>query len=157
MGNYVIKKWFKIITDHSISLHERMFRLVTGICMLALIFTMPMGRTLWNILIMVIYLIAMALIVKFSIRKKRVRAGATAIAVLLLTLFPVCFFTAGGFYSGVPEWFVFCFVYVCITMQGRRRVVFFVLCTLETLLCYGMAFYWPELVAQNEPQHAFFD
>ena len=151
------KKWFKIITDHSISLHERMFRLVTGICMLALIFTMPMGRTLWNILIMVIYLIAMALIVKFSIRKKRVRAGATAIAVLLLTLFPVCFFTAGGFYSGVPEWFVFCFVYVCITMQGRRRVVFFVLCTLETLLCYGMAFYWPELVAQNEPQHAFFD
>ena len=157
MGNYVIKKWFKIITDHSISLHERMFRLVTGICMLALIFTMPMGRTLWNILIMVIYLIAMALIVKFSIRKKRVRAGATAIALLLLTLFPVCFFTAGGFYSGVPEWFVFCFVYVCITMQGRRRVVFFVLCTLETLLCYGMAFYWPELVAQNEPQHAFFD
>ena len=153
----MIKKWFKIITDHSISLHERMFRLVTGICMLALIFTMPMGRTLWNILIMVIYLIAMALIVKFSIRKKRVRAGATAIAVLLLTLFPVCFFTAGGFYSGVPEWFVFCFVYVCITMQGRRRVVFFVLCTLETLLCYGMAFYWPELVAQNEPQHAFFD
>lgn len=134
-----------------------MFRLVTGICMLALIFTMPMGRTLWNILIMVIYLIAMALIVKFSIRKKRVRAGATAIALLLLTLFPVCFFTAGGFYSGVPEWFVFCFVYVCITMQGRRRVVFFVLCTLETLLCYGMAFYWPELVAQNEPQHAFFD
>jgi len=157
VGNYVIKKWFKIITDHSISLHERMFRLVTGICMLALIFTMPMGRTLWNILIMVIYLIAMALIVKFSIRKKRVRAGATAIALLLLTLFPVCFFTAGGFYSGVPEWFVFCFVYVCITMQGRRRVVFFVLCTLETLLCYGMAFYWPELVAQNEPQHAFFD
>ncbi|MCI8603627.1 MAG: DegV family EDD domain-containing protein [Ruminiclostridium sp.] len=153
----MIKKWFKIITDHSISLHERMFRLVTGICMLALIFTMPMGRTLWNILIMVIYLIAMALIVKFSIRKKRVRAGATAIAVLLLTLFPVCFFTAGGFYSGVSEWFVFCFVYVCITMQGRRRVVFFVLCTLETLLCYGMAFYWPELVAQNEPQHAFFD
>ncbi len=153
----MIKKWFKIITDHSISLHERMFRLVTGICMLALIFTMPMGRTLWNILIMVIYLIAMALIVKFSIRKKRVRAGATAIALLLLTLFPVCFFTAGGFYSGVPEWFVFCFVYVCITMQGRRRVVFFVLCTLETLLCYGMAFYWPELVAQNEPQHAFFD
>ena len=157
VGNYVIKKWFKIITDHRISLNERMFRLVTGICMLALVFTMPMGRTLWNILIMVIYLIAMALIVKFSIRKKRVRAGATAIAVLLLTLFPVCFFTAGGFYSGVPEWFVFCFVYVCITMQGRRRVVFFVLCTLETLLCYGMAFYCPELVAQNEPQHAFFD
>ncbi len=153
----MIKKWLEIITDHKINLHERMFRLVTGICMLALLFTMPMGRTLWNILIMVIYLIAMALIVKFSIRKKRVRTGATAIALLLLTLFPVCFFTAGGFYSGVPEWFVFCFVYVCITLQGRRRVVFFVLCTLETLICYALAFYYPAFTIQNAPQHAFFD
>ena len=125
----MIKKWFEIITDHRISLYERMFRLVTGICMIALVFTMPMGRTLWNILIMVAYLIAMALIVKFSIQKKCVHTGATIIAILLLTLFPVCFFTAGGFYSGVPEWFVFCFVYVCITLQGRRRNAFFVLCT----------------------------
>ena len=153
----MIKKWFEIITDHRISLYERMFRLVTGICMIALVFTMPMGRTLWNILIMVVYLIAMAVIVKFSIQKKCVHTGATIIAILLLTLFPVCFFTAGGFYSGVPEWFVFCFVYVCITLQGRRRNAFFVLCTLETLVCYGMAFYYPELVAQNEQHHAFFD
>ena len=97
VGNYVIKKWFKIITDHRISLYERMFRLVTGICMLALIFTMPMGRTLWNFIIMVIYLISIALIVKYSIQKKRIRTGATAIAVLLLTLFHVFFFKAGGF------------------------------------------------------------
>ena len=145
----MIKKWFNIITDHRISLYERMCRLVTGICMIALVFTMPMGRTLWNILIMVAYLIAMALIVKFSIQKKCVHTGATIIAILLLTLFPVCFFTAGGFYSGVPEWFVFCFVYVCITLQGRRRNAFFVLCTLETLVCYGMAFYYPDLVAQT--------
>ena len=153
----MIKKWFEIITDHRISLYERMFRLVTGICMIALVFTMPMGRTLWNILIMVAYLAAMALIVKFSIRKKCVHTGATIIAILLLTLFPVCFFTAGGVYSGVPEWFVFCFVYVCITLQGRRRNTFFVLCTLETLFCYGLAYYHPELVARNEQHHAFFD
>ena len=153
----MIKKWLEIISDHRISLHERMFRLVTVICMLALVFTMPMGRTIWNILIMVVYLIAMMLIVKFSIKKKCIRTGATVITVLLLSLFPVCFFTAGGFYSGVPEWFVFCFVYVCITLQGRRRGVFFVFCTLETLFCYTMAFYYPELVAQNEQRHAFFD
>ena len=153
----MIKKWFEIITDHRISLHERMFRIVTCLCMLALIFTMPMGRNIWNILIMVVYLIAMALIVRFSIRKKRIRTGATAIAILLLSLFPICFFTAGGFYSGVPEWFVFCFVYVCITLQGRRKIAFFVLCALETLCCYTAAFYYPELAAQNAAQYAFFD
>ena len=153
----MIKKWFEIITDHRISLHERMFRIVTCICVIALIFTMPMGRNIWNIIIMVVYLIAIALIARLSIQKKRIRTGATAIAILLLTLFPVCFFTAGGFYSGVPEWFVFCFIYVCITLQGRRMVTFFVLCTLETLGCYGAAFYFPELAAQDTKQYAFFD
>ncbi len=153
----MIKKWFEIITDHRISLRERMFRIVTGVCMIAIMFTLPMGRNVWNVLIMVISLAAMAVIVKVSIRKKRIRAGATLIAVLLLALFPITFFSAGGFYSGVPEWFVLCFIYVCITLQGRRRAVFFGLCTAETLLCYGTAFYFPALAAPSTQYDALFD
>ena len=153
----MIKKWLDIITDHSIGLRERMFRIVTGVCMIAITFTLPMGRNLWNILMLVPSLAAMAVIVKVSIRKKRVHTGATIIAVLLLTLFPVTFFSAGGFYSGVPEWFVLCFIYVCITLQGRRRAVFFGLCTVETMLCYGIAFYFPEIAVQDFPHNALLD
>ena len=153
----MIKKWLDIITDHSIGLRERMFRIVTGVCMIAITFTLPMGRNLWNILMLVTSLAAMAGIVKGSIREKRVHTGATIIAVLLLTLFPVTFFSAGGFYSGVPEWFVLCFIYVCITLQGRRRAVFFGLCTVETMLCYGIAFYFPEIAVQDFPHNALLD
>lgn len=153
----MIKKWFDLISDHRISLRERMFRIVTGICMIAIVFTMPMGRSIWNILMLAASLVAMALIVRVSIRKKRIHAGATAIAVLLLAMFPVTFFSAGGFYSGVPEWFVLCFIYVCITLQGRRRVVFFGLCTAETLLCYGTAFYFPQIATPNINHNALFD
>ena len=153
----MIKKWFKIISDHKISLRERMFRIVTCTCMVALIFILPMGRNIWNILLLLASLFAMAAIVKVSIQKERIHTGATAISVLLLIVFPISFFTAGGFYSGVPEWFVFCFVYVCITLQGRRRLVFSFLCIAETLLCYSMAFYFPEFVAQNSQRHSFFD
>jgi len=153
----VIKKWFDILYDHKISLRERMFRIVTAICMVALIFTLPMGRSALNIVILVISLMAIALIVRFSIRNGRVQTGATAIVVLLLTLFPFTFFTAGGFYSGVPEWFVLCFIYVCITLQGKRMAVFFMLCTAETLLCYGIAFYYPELAALSSQERSFFD
>lgn len=134
-----------------------MFRIVTGVCMIAIAFTLPMGRNVWNVLIMLASLVLMAVIVKISIRKKRIHTGATLIAVLLLTLFPVTFFSAGGFYSGVPEWFVLCFIYVCITLQGRRRAVFFGLCTAETLLCYGTAFYYPALAAPNTQHDALFD
>ena len=153
----MIKKWFAIINDHRISLYDRMFRIVTVICMFALVLILPMGRSIWNILVLAVSLVAMGLIVKFSIQRGRIQAGATAISVLLLLMFPISFFTAGGFYSGVPEWFVFCFIYVCITLQGRRMTVFFVLCTAETMLCYGIAYYFPELVALNSLQHSFFD
>ena len=153
----MIKKWFTIITDHRISLRERMFRIVTGVCMIAIAFTLPMGRSVWNYLMLAASLAIMAVIVKVSIREKRIQAGATAIAVLLLTLFPITFFSAGGFYSGVPEWFVLCFIYVCITLQGRRRTVFFGLCMAETMLCYGTAFYFPGVASPNANQSALFD
>ena len=153
----MIKKWFDILYDHKISLRERMFRIVTAVCMVALVFTLPMGRSVLNIVILMISLVVMAVIVKFSIRKKRIQTGATAVVLLLLTLFPFTFFSAGGFYSGVPEWFVLCFIYVCITLQGKRMAVFFGLCAAETLLCYGIAFYLPELAALNSQQRSFFD
>ena len=105
----MFKKWLHIIFDHRISLQERMFRVVTGISMLALIYILPMGRNLINWLLLVFSLVAMSMIVKVSILKERITTGATAISVLLLLLFPVSFFTAGGFYSGMPEWFVLCF------------------------------------------------
>ena len=153
----MIKKWFEIILDHRISMRERMFRIVTVVCMIALIFTLPMGRQVLNIAILAVSLLVMAMIVKISIRKRRVEAGATAIVVLLLALFPFTFFSAGGFYSGVPEWFVLCFIYVCITLQGKRMAIFFGLCTAETLLCYGIALYYPDIAAINSQQRSFFD
>jgi DegV family protein with EDD domain len=153
----VFKKWLELIFDHKISLRERMFRIATGICMVALIFILPMGRNLFNILLLIVSLIAIALIVKFSIQKKCINAGATFISVLFLILFPLSFFSAGGFYSGMPEWFVLCFIYISITLEGKRKAIFFLLCTAETLLCYYVAYYFPEYVAQNIQKHTFFD
>ncbi len=134
-----------------------MFRISTAICMVALIFTLPMGRSVLNIFILVLSLAAISEIARFSIQKEQLQAGATAIVVLLLSLFPFTFFTAGGFYSGVPEWFVLCFIYVCITLHGKRMAAFFVLCAAETLLCYGIDFYFPELAAGSSRQRSFFD
>ncbi len=153
----MIKKWFEIIFDHRISLRERMFRVVTGISMVALIIILPMGRNLVNLLILAASLIFISAVVKYSIQKECINTGATIISVLLLILFPLSFFTAGGFYSGMPEWFVLCFIYVNITLEGRRKGVFFLLCMAETLLCYYIAFYYPRIVAQNTQRHSFFD
>ena len=135
----MLKKWLEIIFDHRISLRERMFRVVTGICMVALFIILPMGKKPLNWLVLAVSLISISAIVKVSIQKKSIHRGATAISVLLLLLFPFSFFTAGGFYSGMPEWFVLCFIYISLTLIGRRKAVFFLICTAETLLCYYIA------------------
>ena len=108
----MIKKWFEIIFDHRVSLRERMFRIVTGISMLALMFILLMGRSAVNVLILAVSLAAMSLIVKMSIRKDRIHTGATAISVLLLLLFPVSFFSAGGLVRTV--------LYLYLHNSGRK-------------------------------------
>ncbi len=153
----MVKKWFETIFDHKIKLRERMFRVATGICMLAAVCVLPMGRSIANILILAASLIFMAVVVKVSIQKGRVNTGATIIAVLILVLIPISFFSAGGFYSGVPEWLVIYFAYITITLTGRRKVVLFLLCVAETLLCYYINFYFPEYIMPNAQRHAFFE
>ncbi len=153
----MFKKWIELILDHRVSLKERMFRIVTGVCMIALAIILPMGRSLVNLLILAASLFSITVIVKKSIQHDCIDAGATAISVLLLLLFPISFFTAGGFYSGMPEWFVLVFIYISITLQGRRKSVFFLLCTAETLLCYFIAYRFPDYIARNTQSHSFFD
>ena len=153
----MLKKWFEIIFDHRTSLQERMFRVVTGICMVALMIILPMGRSLVNLLILAVSLLCITIVSRISIQKQCINTGATVIAVLLLLLFPVSFFTAGGFYSGMPEWFVLCFIYISVTLTGRRRVGFLLLCAAEILLCYYVAFQYPELVARSTDARSFSD
>ncbi|MCI8938644.1 MAG: DegV family EDD domain-containing protein [Dorea sp.] len=153
----MLKKWFEMIFDHRISLRERMFRAGTAICMVAAVFVLPMGRNIINILILAISLIFMALVVKISIQKDCIEKGATCVAVLILLLFPFSFFTAGGFYSGVPEWLVIYFIYISITLTGKRRLVFYLFCVAEAEICYYLALHFPEIVAQNTQSRSFFD
>ena len=66
----MLKKWLEIIFDHRISLRERMFRVVTGICMVALFIILPMGKKPLNWLVLAVSLISISVIVKVSIQKK---------------------------------------------------------------------------------------
>ena len=157
MGVDVLKKWLDILFDHKTSLRERMFRLVTGICMIALIFILILGRFTANVFIMAGSIAFMYIAMKISIEKECINMGATAIVILLLLLFPVVFFSGGGIYGGVPEWFVLCFIYISITLKGKRMVILFLLCTAETLLCYYVAFYYPDFVLPNTTAQAHFD
>jgi signal transduction histidine kinase len=46
----------------------------------------------------------------------------TVIAVFIV-LFPVIFFTSGGYHSGMPAFFVFAAVFTVLMLEGKRRIV----------------------------------
>ncbi len=156
MYKLVYKKWIKTIFDHTISLRERMFRVVTAITMISLTFILLMGGQLSNIIILAGSLLFMSIVVKYSIQKQSINTGATLIVIWLLMIFPVSFFTPGGIYGGASEWFVICFIYISLTLKGRRMPVFFLLCAAETLLCYYISFHSPAYVAQTSPDYSYF-
>ncbi len=153
----VLKKWFDKIFDHKLSLRERMFRLVTSISMVALVFILMMSRYALNLYVLPLSLVYMIVVMKVSIQKGCINAGATAIVILILLLFPISFFTAGGAYGGAPEWFVLCFIYISLALEGRRKAVFFLLCMAETIACYYAAYFYPQLVVPNTAAQAHFD
>lgn len=129
----MFKKWLELIFDHKISLRERMFRVVTGICMVALMFVLPMGRSLANMLILVLSLICIAFIVKISIQKKCINTGATCITVLLLLLFPLSFFPQADFIAECLNGS--CFVLFTSALFCREGVRPYFLCFVRLRHC----------------------
>jgi DegV family protein with EDD domain len=157
MYKAVYRKWVEIIFDHRISLHERMFRVITAVSMVALIFILLIGWHLSNIVILAASLVYMCLVVKISIQKQCINTGATLIVILLLLVFPVSFFTPGGIYGGASEWFVICFIYISLTLKGKRMPVLFLLCAAETLLCYYVSFHYPAYGVYSTQGHSYFE
>ena len=125
--------------------------------MVALLFILVLGRITANLFILPASLAFIYIVARISIKKDCINTGATATVILLLLLFPVVFFTGGGLYGGVPEWFVLCFIYISITLEGKRRWLLFPLCTVEALVCYYLAYHYPELVIPNTTAQAYFD
>lgn len=68
------------------------------------------------------------------------------IVAIFLVLFPVMFFTAGGYHSGMPSFFVFAVAFTILMLEGKKAIVMSVLeIPLYLAICL-IAFCYPELV-----------
>ena len=68
------------------------------------------------------------------------------IVAIFLVLFPIMFFTAGGYHSGMPSFFVFAVVFTILMLEGKRAIVMSIVEILLYLAICIIAFRYPELV-----------
>ncbi|MBP8614032.1 MAG: HAMP domain-containing histidine kinase [Firmicutes bacterium] len=68
------------------------------------------------------------------------------IVAIFLVLFPVMFFTAGGYHSGMPSFFVFAVTFTILMLEGKKAIVMSIMEILLYLAICVIAFRYPELV-----------
>ena len=69
----------------------------------------------------------------------------TIIAVFIV-LFPLLFFTAGGYHSGMPCFFVFAVSFTILMLEGKKAIIMTVLETILYISICLIAFFYPEIV-----------
>jgi len=80
----------------------------------------------------------------------------TVIGVFFI-LFPIMFFSGGGYQSGMPSFFIFAVVFTVIMLEGRRRAVFTILEIILYLGCLFIAYYFPQTIIPLDPDDVAID
>ena len=157
----MIKRYISKIMDYEVDLQERMFRRISGIGIIALVLMVVVslisGENIENLIVLFVCLAYVITVVANSLAKKRIERGAVLIALFLLILCPVNFFTAGGMEGGTPLWFGFFFVYISLTLHGTGRRILYVISIIATFACYYIAYFNPEFVIQHTKPVAYLD
>lgn len=68
------------------------------------------------------------------------------IVAVFIVLFPMMFFTAGGYHSGMPSFFVFAVAFTILMLEGKKAIIMTVLEIIFYIAICLIAFFYPEVV-----------
>lgn len=147
----MIKEWFTKIFGETISLREKLFRIIISMGIaamtLAIISNVALKQSLYILMPLVIGLFILLLAFWISCRYNNMELAATiVVSVVDWIMFPIIYFTSGGIESGATVWFVLGIIFVFLLFNGKRliAVLTVTLCVLLTTYIYG--YHHPEAI-----------
>ncbi len=157
----IIKRGINYLGNNDIDLRIRLLFFLEYAALFACIIgtiAMVAFATSIKILIPNFVLIAFCLVGIYlsHVKKKYDAASFCIIGGCSYIALPYMYFTAGGFKSGMPVWFVFAVVFTCLMMRGRLRRVMPVLCVAISIDCLLISHYYPDTVIPLASQDAEF-
>ncbi|MCR5451543.1 MAG: DegV family EDD domain-containing protein [Lachnospiraceae bacterium] len=155
----------KIIKDYldpDLPIKNQLFRVITNVTLLTLalitFISILMRESMADIMTLACAFFVFLAISYFSIKKDKITFGANLIALIIIfVVLPMSFFTGGGVKGGTPIWFVFCFVYICLVVSGKTKVVMIAAATVVVVLSYALSYFVPELVTKHSEHITYFD
>lgn len=94
-------------------------------------------------------------LLRYSLRTGRYQqCYFVSITAIFLFLFPLFFFSAGGYHSGMPAFFVFAVAFTVFMLDGRRAIVMALLETCVYIAICVFAYRYPQFVNFLESEQA---
>lgn len=137
--------------DKHLDFRVRLFNVLamggTVISLAMALFGIGTGAGLWNIAVNLISAGLSYILLCYSRRTGRYQlCYLITIVAIFMVLFPIMFFTAGGYHSGMPSFFVFAVAFTILMLEGKKAIAMSALEIFLYLAICIIAFLHPELV-----------
>ena len=122
---------------------------ITGFIVSLLIFAVSLliGASAINSAMLLSAAVLSAVLLVYSVKTGNYRpCYIITITFVFMLLFPIMFFTAGGYNSGMPCFFVFAVVFTLFMLEGKAGIIFAAAEIVIYVLCCSAAYRFPELV-----------
>ena len=77
------------------------------------------------------------------------------VILVFIVVFPVFFFTAGGYHSGMPSFYIFALVFTAMMIEGKKRFIFTTAEMILYVLTCIIAYIYPESVGYFDTERDF--
>lgn len=147
-----MKKIWNILFSRKIDFKVRIFNMLalTGILVTLVVFVASVlhGTTFLNCATLLFTAVLATALLVYSVKTHRyMQCYIMTIVFVFILLFPVMFFTAGGYHSGMPCFFVFAIVFTVFMLEGKIGIIFTALEIILYCACCLVAYFYPQLVS----------
>lgn len=148
----MMKKIWNTFFFKDINFKVRLFNMLalTGIAVTLVVFIASIlhGTTFLNCATLLFTAVLCTVLLVYSVKTQRyMQCYLMTITFVFILLFPVMFFTAGGYHSGMPCFFVFAIVFTMFMLEGKIGIIFTAIEILLYCTCCLVAYFCPHLVS----------
>ncbi|MCR5123392.1 MAG: DegV family EDD domain-containing protein [Ruminococcus sp.] len=150
----MLKKIKKYIFNEERDIHGRLFVLIMFVLLSSWIITLAelliMRSSLQDIVFIASGIVLAASITMLSVKIDKLGIGAAAISLLFSLVFlPGTFFLGGGLDGDAPLWFLFCVLFISITLHSKIKIAYLILISVEAIFCWYMSYHHPSVIVRN--------
>ncbi|MCR4929667.1 MAG: DegV family EDD domain-containing protein [Lachnospiraceae bacterium] len=140
--------------NNDMDIRQRLFvlnvlitEIILGVDLIEVLFT---DEVLIDKILLALAMAGIFIICLISVKAHAIKFGSAFICIVVGLFFvPITFINGGGINGDAPLWFIYVILMISILLNGKTRVVFYILEMIVATGCYYISVRYPELIFEN--------